>query len=171
MTNTSPPRYTGLKMSAGVGYSLAHPVEWVAADRPTDTSGVVLAPDPADQHTLFAIDVIDIPEPLDPADAETLLDELIAAIEALPSGEVLRREPLSAGLLRGADVRFDFDDAGHRRRRWVRILTERTRQLTVTAQGSSPERFDYWEPQLFTTMASVRVHHGDEQPNHDELRA
>jgi hypothetical protein len=181
MPDTANPRYTGLRIASGVGFSLAHPIEWVTAQSASDGPGIVLAMDPEDPHTLFAVEVIDLAEPITADDADVLHQELTAAVDLLPGATRLRSETLVAGLLRGADIRYDFndpsdprplgEDTSTRRRRWVRILVERTRQLTVTAQGSTPERFDYWESQFFTTMASVRIHQGGTPPSSEELRS
>jgi hypothetical protein len=158
-------------MAAGVGFSLAHPIDWQVTEQRSQHPGIVLTMEPDDRYTLFAVEAVDVDEPLEPDDADVLHQEVLDAIDGLPGAELIESKPLNAGLLRGADVRYDVDVDGLRLRRWVRILAERNRQLTVTAQGSSPDRFDHWEPQFFTTMASVRIHQGAERPTNEQLQS
>ena len=42
------------------------------------------------------------------------------------------------------------------RKRWVRLLYQGRTQLRLVAEGSSVERFAYWEPMFFTAFRTVK---------------
>jgi hypothetical protein len=163
------PTYRGLRICAGVGYSFAHPIDWTSSDAIAGGPEVVLAPDPADPSTLFALEVSELIDELRTEDLELLADELRNLIGDLPGSVLDELETFTAGSLNGVSTRFRFSEDGSVRQRWVRILIQGTRQLTVTAQGSTVARFEHWEPQLFTTMMSVRLHRGAEAPSANQL--
>ena len=156
---------TGLRLRTGVGYSFHHPRDWHAAGWQDGRAGELLLPDAGDPATLFAVETIRLPEALTVDDLPVAAEELSAAIAELEEPHLEALETKSAGSLLAISATFTFAEHGTTRRRWVRILVHGTRQLTVTAQGSSPERYAHWAGPLYTTMMSVRVHSGDIPPD------
>ena len=153
------PATTGLHWHRDQYYSFFIPVEWHRLQWTDDRNGVIYAPDPDDLLTVFAVDLKDLGTAVTADDLEILADGYFESIQQLSDCVLELREQTITGKLLELEARYTFVEQGETRKRWVRILYHDTRQVAMTAQGSTPEKYDYWLPWFFEAMKTASVHY------------
>jgi hypothetical protein len=91
-------------------------------------------------------------------DLEILAEGFFQSIEQLPECEIESRDQKVAGAQPELEAKYTFCDQGQRRKRWIRMFYHQTRQIAMTAQGATPEKYDYWLPWFFEAMMTAKVH-------------
>ncbi|MBN1284527.1 MAG: hypothetical protein JXB47_03935 [Anaerolineae bacterium] len=129
-----------------------------------DRTGVIYGPDPADPFTVFAVDLKDLGTLVTAADLDALAEGLFGSIERLPASEIETREQKATGKLLELEAKYTFCEQGETRKCWKRVFYHETRQIAMTAQGATPEKYDYWLPLFFEAMMTANVHNVKPQP-------
>jgi hypothetical protein len=155
---TEKPAFTGLAIHRDLKhrFSLLYPEGWVSAPAPNGAGGTVLVPDPDDRDTLVWVQGKRLRTTVQAGDLEALRAGFEDGLRRLPGAEI---EHLEADVIRDLvtmEARHTFREGDAARKRWSRLLYRSNVQITVLAQGSSPERFDYWLPMFTTIMRTVQ---------------
>lgn len=153
-----PPSFKGLTWYREQYYSFFVPNDWHRFNWQDDRQGILFGPSADDVHTVFATDLRDIGFTVTADDLEDLFDGFLAGIQQLAGVEIELSTRRAVGDLITLEARYTFSDGGITRKRWARVLYHGTRQIAFTAQGATPDIFDYWLPMFFEAMMTVRVH-------------
>ncbi len=157
---TPRPQFKGLSWQRSPNFSFLRPLDWHKFEWQDERQGVLFGPAPDDNATLFAVDVRDLGLQISAEDIDDLETGFLEGIHRLPDSAMESHERWSAGRLWGLEAKYTFSEAGDTRKRWVRVLYQDSRQLTVTAQGATIEQFDYWLPMFYEQMMTFKVHPG-----------
>jgi hypothetical protein len=98
-----------------------------------------------------------------------LMEGFISAIKELPNCQIESQEEWVAGAVIGLEAKYTFSENDVIRKRWVRVLYQDVRQITVTAQGATIELFDHWLPMFYQSMMTFKIHSGISKPDLDEV--
>jgi hypothetical protein len=139
-------------------YSFYIPLDWHRFAWSDDRQGVIFGPDPNDPLTVFAVAIQDLGTPLSADDLDTLAEGFFDTIEQLPESQIEARDRKVTGKLLQLEAKYTYQEQGQTRKCWVRVLYHETRQVTLTAQGATPDRYDYWLPLFFEAMMTANVH-------------
>ncbi|MCI0710240.1 MAG: hypothetical protein L0154_08760 [Chloroflexi bacterium] len=139
-------------------YSFFAPMDWHLFQRPDDVIGVIVGPDPADPLTVFAVTLKDLGTTITPDDLDVIAEGFFGTIEQLPGVQIEHREQKVAGKLLELQTKYSYFENDTPRKCWVRVFYHETRQITMRAQGSTPERYDYWLPMFYQAMMTAKVH-------------
>lgn len=153
------PKFKGLSWHRSQYYSFFVPLDWNKSNWPDQRPGVIYAPTTDDPATMLAVEVRDLGTQITPDDLDDLYEGFLDGIKELPACEIESHEHWIRGELIGLEARYTFTDPDIRRKRWVRQFYHQTRQIAMTAQGSSVEAFDYWLPMFFEAMMTTKLHH------------
>jgi hypothetical protein len=155
---TQLPSFTGLRVHREPEHrcSFLYPEGWQTRELQSALGGTVLLPDPDDPHTSFSFEGRDLGTDVRPGDLSALRSGFVAGLRQLPGCRIERREAEALGGLITMEARLTFRDGDQTRKRWVRLAYQGRTQARLVAQGSSPERFDYWEPMFFQAMRTFR---------------
>jgi len=154
------PAFRGLHWQQEAHFSFLRPIDWHEFEWLDEREGVLFGPDPADNATLFTVDVKDIGIKLTSNDLDDLEAGFLDGIAQLPESHIEWRDTWRAGALMGLEAKYTFCEGEATRKRWVRVLYQDTRQIVVTAQGASAEAFHYWLPMFNEQMMTLKVHSG-----------
>ena len=154
------PQFKGLSWQRSDDFSFFRPLNWHRFEWEDARQGVLFGPKSNDDATLFAVDVRDLGLNISAEDMDDLEAGFLEGIHRLTSCYVDSYERWSAGKLYGLEAKYTFAEAGHTRKRWVRVLYQDSRQITVTAQGATIGKFDYWLPMFYEQMMTFQVHLG-----------
>ena len=158
MENRQLPAFKGLNWYRDKHFSFFRPIDWTRFDWSDERQGVLFGPSPDDPATLFAVDVKDLGVKVTPDDLDDLKAGFIAGIEQLPESRIESQESWVAGPVLGLEAKYTFLEQETTHKRWIRVLYQDTRQITVTAQGATVETFHYWLPMFFESMMTFKIH-------------
>jgi len=159
-TASGRPAFRGLHWERNAHFSFLRPIDWHAFEWLDEREGVLFGPTPADNATLFAVDVKEIGVTCTADDLADLEAGFLAGIAELPEHHIEWQDAWVAGALLGIEAKYTFREENAIRKRWVRALYQDTRQIVVTAQGASVETFHYWLPMFNEQMMTFKVHSG-----------
>lgn len=153
------PRYTGMlkHIDAEGGYALWLPTGWHRFDMTGEHHGVIYSPYPDGYDTSFSAEKHKLAYAVRRKDVPVLREGFSAGLAALPGIEIESQDENITSTLIIFQARFTFLEGEARRKRWVRLIYWGEGQLTLIAQGSMPEEFDYWLPMFFNTMMTVEI--------------
>jgi hypothetical protein len=77
-------------------------------------------------------------------------------LRQLPGCRIEQQEDAAIGALLTLEARLTYRQDEAVRKRWVRLLYQGRTQVRLVAEGSSEERFGYWEPMFLTAFRTVR---------------
>ena len=154
----SPPTFKGLIWYREQYFSFFVPTDWRRFNWQDDRQGVLFGPSPEDTHTVFAVDLIDLGFSVSADDLVDLFDGFLAGIQQLPGVEIELSAKEVVGALISLEAKYTFVEDEMTRKRWVRVLYHDTRQIAFTAQGATPDDYDYWLPMFFEAMMTARIH-------------
>lgn len=152
------PAFKGLNWYRDKHFSFFRPLDWTLFEWVDDRQGVLFGPSADDLATLFAVDVKDLGVKVTPDDLDDLKTGFIAGIEQLPESRIESQDAWIAGVVIGVEAKYTFQEQETLRKRWIRVLYQDTRQITVTAQGATVDAFDYWLPMFFESMMTFKIH-------------
>lgn len=161
MTNQTTKRrpvFKGLRWHREQYFSFFIPVDWSRFNWQDDRQGALYGPSADDAHTIFAVELQDLGFPISDDDLDDLFDGFLTGIQQLPGVEIESSEKRVAGALVSLEAKYTFLENETTRKRWVRVLYHNTRQIAFTAQGATPEIYDYWLPMFFEAMMTAKVH-------------
>jgi hypothetical protein len=152
-----PPAFTGLVVhrDPNIGYSLLLPDGWQRTDLPDD-GGTLYAPDPNDPTTGLEVNGHDLGTEIHARDLPTVRRGFLAGLRQLPGCTIEQQEDTAIGGLLALEARLTYRHEETIRKRWVRLLYQGRVQIRLLAEGSTVERFSYWEPMFFTAFRTVR---------------
>jgi hypothetical protein len=119
-------------------------------------SGTLYAPEADDRHTSLSVSARDLGTAVGPGDLPTLRRGFVAGLRQVPGSRIEGLEAEAVGQLVTMEARQTFREEGALRKRWVRLAYQGRVQVRLVAQGSTPERFAYWEPMFFQAMRTFR---------------
>jgi hypothetical protein len=152
------PTFKGLRWYREQYFSFFIPIGWHHFNWQDDRQGALFGPLADDAHTVFAADLRDIGFTVTAADLDDLFDGFMGGIQQLPGVEIESSNKRVVGDLITLEAKYTFMDDEMTRKRWVRVLYHRTRQIAFTAQGATPDAYDYWLPMFFEAMMTAKVH-------------
>jgi hypothetical protein len=152
-----PPAFTGLVVhrDPDVGFSLLLPDGWQRLDLP-DGGGSLYTPDQGDPTTGLEVSGQDLGTAVHARDLATIRRGFLSGLRRLPGCQIEQQEDTAIGALLTLEARLTYRDGEATRKRWVRLLYQGRTQVRLLAEGSSVERFAYWEPMFFTAFRTVR---------------
>lgn len=139
-------------------YSFFVPYDWHRLICSDYSDVVIFGPDPADPFTVIAVHVDDIGCTVTPDDFDILADGFFDGIEQLPELVMEARDRKMAGTHYELEAKYSFREEGDIRKRWMRVFYYKSWQIAMTAQGATPEIYDYWLPIFFEAMMTARIH-------------
>jgi hypothetical protein len=152
------PTIKGLTWHRTQYYSFFTPMDWHRFTWSDDRQGDIYGPDPDDPFTVFAVDVRDLGTKVTRKDLNVLAEAFFGAIKRLPECDLESHDRKATGKLLQLEAHYTFRDQGNTRKCWVRVFYHVTRQVTMTAQGATPEKYNYWMPMFFQAMRTANVH-------------
>lgn len=152
-----PPAFTGLVVhrDLDVGFSLLLPDGWQRLDLP-ENGGTLYTPDPDDPTTGLEVSGHDLGTEVQARDLPSIRRGFLNGLRQLPGCKIEQQEDTAIGELLTLEARLTYRDGEAVRKRWVRLLYQGQTQLRLLAEGSSVERFAYWEPMFFTAFRTVK---------------
>lgn len=159
-TPASRPVFKGLSLHKEpyLGFSFFRPIDWHQFDWLDERQGVLFGPNTADNTTLFGVAVQDLGMEVTAEDMPDLYAGFIEAIEQLAESRIAWQEQWKIGGLIGIEAKYTYRDGDKTRKRWVRVLYQDTRQITVTAQGATVADYDYWLPMFYESLMTFRIY-------------
>jgi hypothetical protein len=141
------------------GYSLRRPEVWYERSLDmTEGHGRVYTPDPEALDTMLAIEVSDMPMPIQEDDLPDIEAGLMTGLHAVPGSTIHEHHAYANEFAIGVDVVQSFDDGGARRKRWMRLVYLGTRQARLIAQGATEAEYDRLRPLFAPCMTTFRLH-------------
>jgi len=159
------PAITGLTWHRHRYYSFFTPVDWHPFTWPDGSEGDIYGPDSNDPLTVFAVSLQDLGTRLTADDLDTVAEGFFGTIEQLPEVCIEVREQKMVGKLLELEAKYTFVEQGETRKRWTRVFYHESRQVTMTGQGATVQKYDYWLPIFFQAMMTARVH--NQKPSFD----
>src|SRR5215212_11005071 len=152
-----PPSFTGLIVhrDPAAGYSLLLPDGWQRTDLPDD-GGTLYRPDPEDPTTGLEVHGRNVGTDVQARDLPAIRRGFLTGLRQLTACQVEQEEAEAIGQLLTLEARVTYRQDETTRKRWVRLLYQGRTQIRLVAEGSSVERFAYWEPMFTTAVRSVR---------------
>jgi hypothetical protein len=153
------PTYRGLLVYRHLGhrFSLLYPDGWEQEDIEEQAGGgVAFSPDPADPQTFVLVQSRRLGVRVRPDDLGTLREGFLDGLHALSGLAIESEEAQAVGALVDLQARHTYRDGDATRKRWIRVLYQGTVQLTLIAQGSTEDAFQYWLPMFNTVMHTVK---------------
>jgi hypothetical protein len=137
------------------GYSLPRPDVWFERDLDVEGGqGVIFMPDPGNLMTAISVEVRDLGTEVTAEDLADLDKGFLKGLRSVPGSKIEQHEVFQSAYHLGVEARQSFDDAGQRRRRWIRVLYKGTLQARLIAQGATVEEFDRLRPLFAPCMTT-----------------
>jgi hypothetical protein len=135
------------------GFSLVYPETWHRFDLAVEGGrGVLYSEDPVDLATHLSIEARDLGTSVRASDLPTLRDGFLTGLRSVPGSRILKVAAYDVGVHLGVEARQLFDEAGQRRKRWVRLLHQGSTQVRLVFQARDAKQFAYWLPSLNPAM-------------------
>jgi len=153
------PSFTGLAVARNLEYhfSFLYPDGWHTFDLETDDGqGIIVAPSPVDTANSFSVEARDLGTTLTEEDLPTLREGFMAGLQDLPDVQIESQDDFAIGDLLGVEAVLTYREGDATRKRWVRLLYQKSIQARVIAQGASPAEYDYWLPMLTQAMRTFQ---------------
>lgn len=153
------PAYTGLTLyhDDKGGYSIWVPTDWVKVDLKSNHHGWLFSPYPDDFNTSIVVEKHRLKVTVVPDDVPVLREAFHNALQALPGVEIESTDENLSESVNIFEARFTFLEGEDRRKRWVRNVYWGDGQLVITAQGRTPEDFQYWLPMFYNALTTVEI--------------
>ena len=129
--------------------------EWQLYAAPTTLPSITLTPDPTDAETHIAVTVRDLGAPLAAKERRAILQGVREGLASLDGCVVEALAELSEGGRWGIEWHCTFLAGGQRCRRRARMFFSDRYQYAIVLQGSSEERYAYWQGMFEWTMLTV----------------
>jgi hypothetical protein len=116
--------------------------------------GVIFTPDPEERTTAISVEVRDLGTEVTAEDLPDLAKGFLKGLRSVTGSKIEQHEVFQSMYHIGLEAQQSFDDAGQRRRRWIRVLYKGTLQARLTAEGASVEEFDRLRPLFAPCMTT-----------------
>jgi hypothetical protein len=156
---SKPPVYTGARKywDQEAGYAVWLPSDWRQIDMVEGKRGWIFTPYKDHFDTCFVSEKKELKYPVEPKDADILLQGLIDGVNSLPDAVILDTQKDPGKMVVLLDIKFTFTENGPRRKRWVKSMYWGKSNLVLIAQGATEEDFAYWEGMLFNAMYNYEI--------------
>ena len=153
------PRYTGLRKYPDEqgGFAVWAPIDWSSAELEPARHGTIFWPEANDSDTALVVESRLLPYEVIEADRPSLREGFKAGLAALPDLQVESEGEVSGLAAFALEARFTYTENDVRRKRWVRTIYVHRRQITLIAQGATPEEFEYWLPMFFNSIMTLEL--------------
>jgi hypothetical protein len=151
------PKGLSLYKDSYLGFSFFHPEDWHQFNWLDGRRGVLYGPVFNDNNTIFAVAVQDLGIRVNAHDLKDLHMGFVAGIGRLVNSQIEWQNQWQSGDLIGMEARYSFSEESVIRKRWVRVLYQDTRQITLTAQVASADEFETWLPMFHQSMMTFRI--------------
>ena len=152
------PRFKGLSWCHEQYFSFYIPIDWQRVERPDGKLGVIYIPTSEDADTFYAVQVDDLGTPVSAEDLPDLETGLLDGIHQLSEWRIESHSTSNVGRLVELEAKYTYLEDGLRRKRWVRMLYQETRQIIFIAQGKTEQVYHYWLPMFNEAMMTLKVH-------------
>lgn len=152
------PAIQGLTWHRTQYYSFFLPMDWHSFCWDDDREGHIYGPDPDDPSTVFAVNTQDLGTTITADDLDILAEGFFEYIECLPACHIDSRRQKISGKLLELEAQYTFQEDAATRKCWKRVFFHGTRQIVLTAQGATPEKYDYWLPWFSEAMVTAKIH-------------
>jgi hypothetical protein len=126
-------------------FSFWYPPEWRVEEMDTPHRTLMLLPDPQDPATHFMIEVKDLHAPLAYDEREVILQGVKDSIGQLEESDIEKWQELGGNGRWGLEWILTFKINDQHRKRRARLLFNDRFQYAIFFQGSSQERYEYWQ--------------------------
>jgi len=116
--------------------------------------GVMFTPDPEERLTALSVEVRDLATEVTAEDLPDLDKAFLKGLRSVPGSKLEQHEVFQSIFHIGVEAQQSFDEAGQRRRRWIRVLYKGTLQARLIAQGATVEEFDRLRPLFAPCMTT-----------------
>lgn len=157
------PLPTGLTLHRDQFFSFCVPRHWRKLHWTDQREGVIYVPDLTDLFTFLAVDVQELGMCVYPSDLDTLAENFFEAIQHMPEGCIDTHHKQVMGGQLELEAKYLFREQGRICQRWTRVFYHQTRQIMVTAQGATPEKYNFWLPCFFEIMTTTTIY--NQAPN------
>lgn len=153
------PAYVGAKgyRDNKGGFEIWLPSDWVQVNLKRNHHGWLFSPYADDYNTALIVEKHRLKVTVTPEDIPVLREAFNEALKNLPGVEILSTEETLSQSVNIFEARFTFLEGEDRRKRWVRNIYWGDGQLVLTAQGRTPEDFDYWLPMFYNSITTVQI--------------
>jgi hypothetical protein len=152
------PAIQGLRWHRDQYYSFFLPIDWHPFSWADHRQGMIFGPDPADPMTVFAVSIQDLGTTITTEDLDVLYEAFLENIGLLPGCVIERHSHKIAGKMLELEAQYTFQQAGETCKCWCRMFYFQTRQITMTAQGATLEKYTYWLPIFYEAMMTAGIH-------------
>jgi hypothetical protein len=154
-----PPFYTGMTKhwDHEAGYAITLPSDWRKIDMVKDRHGWIFTPYKDNFDTCIVSEKKILKYPVDPKDADVLMDGIVEGINSLPEAEILETIINPGKIVLLLEAKYTFMENGQRRKRWLKNMYWGKSNLVLIAQGATEEDYAYWEGMLFNTMMTYEI--------------
>lgn len=152
------PPVKGLTWHCDEYYSFFTPIDWHPFSWADGREGMIYGPDSSDPATVFAAAVKDFGTKISADDLDVLAEAFLETLEQLAESHIESHNEKVSGEMLELEAKYTFSEAGETRQCWTRMFYHHTRQITMTAQGATPEKYAYWLPVFFEAMMTAGVH-------------
>jgi hypothetical protein len=156
--NKQHPAVRGLAWHRHQYYSFFAPIDWHRFHWSDDREGEIHGPDANDPLTVIAVDVRDLGMMTSAEDLDIVAEGFFQGIEQLPGCQIELRDQKVSAKQPLLEAKYTYLDQGETRKCWVRVFYHGTRQIAISAQGATIEKFDYWLPWFYQAMMTAKVH-------------
>ena len=157
--NQKQPFYTGMTKhwDHAAGYAVWLPSDWRKIEMVKGKQGWIFTPYKENFDTCFVSEKKTLKYPVEPKDADTLMEGLLDGIKSLPEAEILETKKDTGKMVILLEAKFTFIENGQRRKRWVKSMYWGKSNLVLIAQGATEEDYTYWEGMLFNSMMTYEI--------------
>lgn len=138
-------------------FSLLYPLGWSCEPLTEEQGGgVACCPEPGNHATALIIRGAHLEVSVEPDDLPVIQEGFLEGVRSLPDAQIEQEEASATGRLLSLEARHTYRDGEAVRKRWLRLLYQGKTQVTLIAQGASPEAFAFWLPMFTTAMRTVK---------------
>jgi len=153
------PAYVGMvrHWDHEAGYALTLPSDWRKIDMVKGRRGWIFTPYKDNFDTCILSEKIILKYPVEPKDADILMEGLVEGINKLQDAIILETKKDAGKIVVLLEAKFTFMENGKRRKRWMKSMYWGKSNLVLIAQGATEEDYAYWEGMLFNTMMTYEI--------------
>ena len=118
---------------------------------------MIFSPSETLPASAFLVEKTVLPYSVTAEDFPTLREGFQKGLAELPGCAIEHQDETVEGNLLGMEAVLTYLENGQPKKRWTRIIYGGEAQLTLIAEGSSPEEFDHWMPMFYNTMMTMRL--------------
>jgi hypothetical protein len=111
-----------------------------------------------DTATALSVEVQDLGTEVTPDDLPDLVEAFLSGLDAVPGSYVEQQQAFANEFAIGIDAVQTYDEAGARRKRWIKLLYKGSVQARVIAQAATVAEYDRLRPLFAPCMTTFMLH-------------